>query len=259
MAVVAWLGRRFGGRLGPRETVYVWLEFDGVLRVVIGRCGYTRVQVDFRAGQLELRAGQVDFRAEQLDIRAGQVDFKAGQLEIRAGHIDFRAVQLEFRAGQLEFRAGQVESRAQRVDFRAEQLDFRAVLQRQQEGQQELVYPVQALEKQQEEQHKEQQTQQEHPQQHVSTLTAHGNAEDMETSSPSQSAVRVPSEQTLKRAPRLMDCVRLHVPDNSSCSSGSHHMVDGVVLGSADGGARLKVWQQCLMLPRASYLPRSCV
>ncbi len=51
----------------------------------------------------------------------------------------------------------------------------------------------------------------------------------------------VPSAQVLERAPRLMDSVRIRVPDSSSAAGGKHRMVDGVVLGSTDGGAQLKV------------------
>lgn len=60
-------------------------------------------------------------------------------------------------------------------------------------------------------------------------------------------ALGLPSQQVVKRQPRLMDSVRIRKPGTLWT------VVDGVVLGSADGGERLKVrrivlvrdWQTC--------------
>lgn len=60
-----------------------------------------------------------------------------------------------------------------------------------------------------------------------------------------RNALGVPSEQVLVRAPRPMDTVRVRVPVDSRSPDGKQRTVDGIVLGSADGGARLKVRHCC--------------
>ncbi len=88
-----------------------------------------------------------------------------------------------------------------------------------------------ALEQNEAAQQQQQQQQQDKEQVTQQAPSARGDGDN------TRNALGIPSKQIVKRAPSLMDCVRVREP-------GSRNKVDSVVLGSADGGARLKVRQR---------------
>ncbi len=117
------------------------------------------------------------------------------------------------------------------------QVDIRAALERHEAGQREVLHMLRALavEVQQQEQPKEQQEQQaEFSQPLASTLAAYNDPKTLQSSVPIISPLQMTCEQFMKRAPRLMDYVRIRKP-------GEYDNAEGVVLGSSRCGTRLKV------------------
>lgn len=103
-------------------------------------------------------------------------------------------------------------------------MEIRATLERLDAGQREVVRRLQALEQQQE----QQKQQAELSQPFSSTLPAYNDAKTLQTCIPVISPLQTSPEEFVKRAPRLMDYVRI-------CKPGVYDNMEGVVFGSSLG------------------------